>query len=364
MLTRASFDNFKNLRRVDVDLSPLTVLVGPNGGGKTSVLQGLYVITEAVQHLARSRTHASKSVMRGFLKDFSPSRFATHGQASFQIKVYVGPESITLLLTHGSDGAPFTITVGTGHSNLVNVDNLGTTPRSPWPRLPRAPASVLLQLDPAKMVQTSVVDRAEPTLAANGQGLASVLSYLAGAYPDRKEAIEADVAAIVPWFRRVRVTPAEVSRSTGRGKAPPERLWGHQFTVEATDGAQIPADLVSEGTVLTLGLLTLLHAPNPPELLLLDDIDRALHLGAQVRLVRTLRKLQETRPELQIVASTHSPFLLQEFAAQDVRVLGLKEDGVHCRALSEHPEYARWKGVLGTGEIWANLGEDWVGDGA
>jgi hypothetical protein len=70
-------------------------------------------------------------------------------------------------------------------------------------------------------------------------------------------------------------------------------------------------------------------------------------------------------PELQIVASTHSPFLLREVAAEEeVRVLGQTEVGVRCRTLTEHPEYERRKTVPSTGEIWANLGEDWVGNGA
>src|SRR5688572_12027572 len=42
MITRAKFQNFKALRDVEITFdSRLTVLVGPNGSGKTSVLQGL-----------------------------------------------------------------------------------------------------------------------------------------------------------------------------------------------------------------------------------------------------------------------------------------------------------------------------------
>ena len=42
MIKSASFRNFKSLRPVDIDLERLTVIVGPNASGKTSILEGLH----------------------------------------------------------------------------------------------------------------------------------------------------------------------------------------------------------------------------------------------------------------------------------------------------------------------------------
>lgn len=38
MLTRVQFSGIKSLLEVTIDLAPFTVLVGPNGCGKTTVL--------------------------------------------------------------------------------------------------------------------------------------------------------------------------------------------------------------------------------------------------------------------------------------------------------------------------------------
>jgi recombinational DNA repair ATPase RecF len=47
MIRHARFQNFEALREVEVTFdSRLTVLVGPNGCGKTSVLQGLHFLTQ------------------------------------------------------------------------------------------------------------------------------------------------------------------------------------------------------------------------------------------------------------------------------------------------------------------------------
>ncbi len=46
MFKTASFRNFKSLRHVDVDFERLTVIVGPNASGKTSILEGLHLLSQ------------------------------------------------------------------------------------------------------------------------------------------------------------------------------------------------------------------------------------------------------------------------------------------------------------------------------
>lgn len=388
MLTRASFRNFKNLREVDVDLDRFTVLVGPNGAGKTSVLQGIHLLTQL--GVRRERTSANLldespggHLGRLFSARWKPGRLVTSGQARFRLALTeqdtAGDPAVTVALEvqpsteFGGDNFSLDLPDEPGGPISWGASRTGDPAALASRRLQRLRAAVYLHLDAALMVRPSVVESETPRLAHDGAGLASVLAYLAGDHPDRKEAIEADVAAIVPWFKRVLVRNTKVPRLTTRpfavGKEAvnvpvEEEIWGHRFAVETTDGSTIPADLLSDGTVLVLGLMTMLHGPTAPRLLLLDDLDRALHLGAQVRLVKALQKVLADRPDLQLVATSHSPYLLQEVPASNVRVLGLTSGGVRCRPLTSHPDYEKWKAVLGTGEIWANLGEDWLGDAA
>jgi predicted ATP-binding protein involved in virulence len=113
--------------------------------------------------------------------------------------------------------------------------------------------------------------------------------------------------------------------------------------------------------VLALGLLTKLHEPERPRLVLLDDIDRGLHIEAQSRLVEVLRELLELDPELQIVCTTHSPYLLDRFDPSEVRVLGLDADRcTQASPLTAHPDFDKWKFGTQTGELWAALGSAWV----
>ena len=99
--------------------------------------------------------------------------------------------------------------------------------------------------------------------------------------------------------------------------------------------------------------------------MLIDDIDHGLHVGAQSALVDTLRRLMVLDPDLQIVCTTHSPYLLDRFQPEEIRVLTLDEHR-HTRAqpLTAHPDFEKWRYGIQSGEMWASFGEAWVAGGA
>jgi predicted ATP-binding protein involved in virulence len=102
--------------------------------------------------------------------------------------------------------------------------------------------------------------------------------------------------------------------------------------------------------------------PAKPRLVLLDDIELSLHPTAQVRLIAALRAIQKRDPGLQIVATSHSPFILNYLAPEEVRMTFLAENGfARCEKLTAHPEFEKWKDLMAPGEFWSTVGEEWVG---
>lgn len=74
-----------------------------------------------------------------------------------------------------------------------------------------------------------------------------------------------------------------------------------------------------------------------------------------------LREVLAMDPDLQIVATSHSPYLLDHFEAQEVLVTAVHADGsTACAPLTAHPDFNRWKNTTRPGEMWSFLGEDWV----
>jgi predicted ATPase len=208
---------------------------------------------------------------------------------------------------------------------------------------------VRLRLDASK-VAGFAKDAARPRVEHDGAGTAAVLAWLAEQRSPALDAIEADLRKIVPRVRRFHASRAEQGDDLGR-----------LFSLEMDSGALIEADLLSEGTLLTIGLLTVLHQPPVPRLVLLDDFDRGLHPRAQKQLVLCIKSMLERQPDLQFVCTTHSPYVLDLFDAEDVRVLRSDANGLtQARKLTDHPEWTDWRGTLKAGEFWSYVGEDWL----
>ncbi|MCA9541660.1 MAG: ATP-binding protein [Myxococcales bacterium] len=200
----------------------------------------------------------------------------------------------------------------------------------------RALGSVVrLRLEAGRIAQPSRAVTGLPRVEYDGAGLPTMMQFLAGERDGRLEAIEADLRRLVPTFRKVKTAPVKIERwrteilrvddqelrRKVRSKAP-----GFALLLEFDGPGWVPARQASEGTLLALGLLTVLHA-NPPRLVLMDDAERALHPGAQQALVGLLRAVLKGRPDLQIVLTTHSPDLVDVCQADEVRVMGVGPDG-------------------------------------
>ena len=90
--------------------------------------------------------------------------------------------------------------------------------------------------------------------------------------------------------------------------------------------------------------------------------DQGLHPEAQARLVTALRRLLAGRPGLQLVCTSHSPYLLDHVEPSEVQVMSWADGRVSAARLDLHEDWPRWQGKLQTGEFWQSVGEDWVSE--
>jgi predicted ATPase len=213
----------------------------------------------------------------------------------------------------------------------------------------------LYQLDKLIMERPAYSHEPNPKLGTRGQNLAVVLDAMQGERREHFEAIEQGLCQFVHGLQRVRLRRVQIPEY--------QNVIGHQVVLDFEFARSINADQASEGTILLLGLLTVIGVESgPPMTVMLDDLDRGLHPKAQKQLVGYLHKLIETRPELQIIATSHSPYLIEHLAYEEVLAMTQsRTDGRSLIApLAAHPEAARWRDEMSPGEFWSSMGEDWI----
>ena len=96
---------------------------------------------------------------------------------------------------------------------------------------------------------------------------------------------------------------------------------GEGLLFDFDNAKDVSAHGVSEGTLMLLGLMTVLSGPSQPQILLMDDIEHGLHPSAQRALLHVLDTVLNANPNLQIIATTHSPFMLDTVSGSQVRLV-------------------------------------------
>lgn len=349
MLNQVHFENIKSLADVTIDLERLTVLVGPNGCGKSTVLDQVDVFCKLAVEPEDSEPFPLEVSLRANSKSGSVWRGRDGGgQIVYSRPAVCGSAFRALLVKDPHE----VIEVGSFRLG-IDFRETGTPDRTNL-------RSLRLRLDRAQVATPAPLILGQP-LRPDGYGLASLLADMRINDPDRYDRIEHDLNAVVPQFERFYFTRAQVMAENPQNPEEKTAQVGYALDLSFRGVGRVPAHQASDGTLLALALLTAVHAHELPNLVLIDDIDHGLHLSAQYTLIKAIRGVMEARPELQIICTSHAPVLLDSFDVKEVRVMALDKDGAtRVKPLSEAPGFERLSRGMGTGEIWASLGEDWV----
>lgn len=356
MITRFRLENFKAHRDTDLRLQQFTVLVGDNGSGKTSVLEALRLPAALLQHTAHLDALKLDELLRRGTERMTLS-YDGHTRespwmTSFEIAGFKSQPQIQLngleasrsrfsrvfeLRSAHGDGLREYLSICTG-------------------MIGRA---ALYRFRAEEVAASAYSDKAGVAVAEDGTQTAVVLADLKLADDERFDRIEEALRRLVPSLERVRISPAMVEHQPS---APPVR--GSKVHFDFHGAKNVPGHHASQGTLVVLALLTVLHGPDRPSVILLDDFDQSLHPRAQMELVRMIKELLalDEFKDTQIIATTHSPFVLDEVSPSEVIAFALRDDGtVAAKPLSEHPDAPRVNGSLKAGELWTLDAErDWV----
>lgn len=370
MLETVELHNFKSHQstRLNLDASRLHALVGQNSSGKTSILQALHCLSRLADAPFKSIFGSSRS----------PELITTVGQSHLSVsgsgfwgsqhnrKTWEASYQFQQEENRWVPSALWRVDQDTGQEDGWAASL--STAQYPIPIALRF--AVHLKLVATNLAKAAYSEAITPRVEFDGSCLAPTLDYLRDEAPDHFQSLQEMLRRIVPGVQKIGVRRAKVMINRQRlievdGKSisyeESKEIAGQEIVLDTNTGERIPAHAISEGTMLTLGLLTVLMNPKQPNLVLLDDIEQGLHPKAQRELVTVFKEIIQSSKNLQIIFSTHSPYIIDELIPSQVHVLNNTKSGfTSSRRLDEHPDGEWAKQTLTTGEFWDAEGEDWV----
>ncbi len=328
MIASVTFRNFKALRDAHVRLVPFNLLIGPNGSGKTSLIEAVLRLRSLARlplgqpPLTDARRVGGPEIIFNFITPYEGLKAAL-GCVSENVC------DLLQVIPCASDGAG---------APTVTPD---------WPalraRLLRVRSYLLDHY--AMALPTALKDGAE--LAGNGANLAAVLAVRARERPEAFASFCAEVVRVLPEYNDLRLV-----------ERPGDTV---ELQVRLADGGEIvTAENLSQGTLYTLAILTLAFDPDPPPIVCIEEIDRGIH----PRLLREVRDALyrlsyptatgQTRAPVQVIATTQSPYLLDLFRDHPEEVIIAEKHGraATFSRLSDRADLTELLAEGSLGDMW------------
>lgn len=325
MIAAVHFQNFKALRSAAVRLAPCNLLLGPNGSGKTSLIQALLRLRTLA---ALPAVHASD------LKGQRPT--------GPQIEFHFNPPFQNVRVTLGCNSDELVC-------NSLVVDHPAGLPGiAQWGELRTQLQSIrAFLLDHYAMALPAKRDEGNE-LSSNGGNIAAVLAGWKERQPAAFAALEAEFRRLSPEFAALGVREVRGDRI--------------ELTARLANAGReiIPADSLSQGTLYLLAILTLAFAPTPPAVVCLEEADRGMH-PRSLREVRDAlyrlsypKDLGMSREPVQVITTTHSPYFLDQFKEHPEEIILASKKGseANFERLSDRADIMELMKEAHLGDLW------------
>lgn len=387
MIRRLKLTNFRNHADTLLHLQPLTLLVGPAGAGKSNLFKALVLLQNTVHSslpelfppglgefpLVRSRFAAETDPIR-FEVELSDLPELPGEQAQYTLSIAEAPAGLYVLeetLARRAGEEPWEWVVrrsskrrliaGFGEIDPHTSPTLLNRAFHGGPDVEKSAPQVLFVKKVAQALsQFGYFHLDLSNLGSLGTGQpVDQIDYYGGRLPDflawarSEEEGKAIFATIVEELRGILpdLTDLILTRSDKGRQGIGLTFAGHRGYIAAPD--------LSDGTLLTLGLLCILHSPRKPHVLCLEEPENGLHPRRLRWLFDRLVALSfppPGHPPVQILLTTHSPYVVDFFRdMQDaVQVVEQRDGRARVSSLSEIQAKLHNDGkAQGIGHAWA-----------
>ena len=369
-------DNFKAFNEFSMDFSPMTILVGNNSSGKSSVLQALvflkYCCERTTGEYLRERGGTAEDIAtRGLAKIKKIMRFRVvfqetrdHNILTWELTFFVDKTKNQILLrsedvkcgeekllSYTSTGGVRICCDGTKNvlspgdypcSQIVFLNDENADARLLAIKKffnETEPLDLLTPRDMRRSVRSS-----ERTLGLSGENLPVLIQQLDD---DEKKVLKQELKTVLPHLRDI----TTVTRRAG---------WTHLELEEAFENRTINVSSVgvSDGALRLLALFSLRFLKKSGGITLLDEIEDGIspqNIEAFLRHIRVYAREQKQ----QILLTTHSTVLLDYAQPDEIRYMFRNKAGdVVCRRFEDLNDVKEKLSYLYPGEILLNYSDE------
>ncbi len=346
-IRRISIDGYRPFREFTAELGDLTVVIGANAAGKSSLIDFLRWLQAAVRGglppyvderwMGQKIFHAGRpekitfglmfvagqpqilryeAEVRGPVDRVNVAReWLGFGEAT------VGPASLDLLDFAAGHGTVLDVADGGAlrtRLSLASNELALSRARDPTSSIATRVRDAIdswrffsgFDVSPKATIRRPAASDEHATLIETGENLSAVLHRALLENPDVVEEMSTHLRSAVPGFEALHANLRGVGKVIG--------TWGES----GVDGELTLGDL-SDGTLRFLCWAVLCLAPDPPPLVCVEEPEVGLHPRVLPVLAGLFRMLSG---RTQVLVTTHSPYLLSRFRLDEVAVMR-KDDG-------------------------------------
>ena len=345
MLQNIKIEGFKSIKTLDLKLSPINLLIGSNGVGKSNFISFFKLVNNIYEQ--RLQQYSLKSGVDNLLHYGRKNTSEIKGYLDFGNNAY----KFNLLPT--DEGSLFVsredslLNYQTQYSKSFYNENIkeslikgSSTQRNKYlsEHLESYKIYHFHDTSISAPLRSVAAINDNRSLKAEGGNLPAYLYYLQEMRPKHFKIIEKVIQSVFPFFERFDLKPFsfdenKIELEWNEKEHPEHPFYARDF---------------SDGTLRFIALTTLLLQPSLPKTIILDEPELGLHPFAIAKLAGMIKKASI---QSQIIIATQSVNLVNEFSADDIIVANREDNQTVFKRQSEE-SLKSWLEDYSIGELW------------
>jgi predicted ATPase len=378
MIKTITIENYKALKHVTLELTPIHALIGPNDSGKTSILNALAALSRSTD----------LPLQQAFDGAWEGRDLVWHGDSTNLVGFDCSLEEGSVISYHltchfSAQGRNVLI-----QSEWIREDgqeedcrslNHATTRVAQLQAGNPAPSNSLVEKcrrvhdlltgvhyyrwNPRMLALPVAADSTRRLrMKPDGFGLALMLDDILGFDREVFSKLETKFRSIFPEISSIKLVRQPAFRSPSDEREQVSRIEqadGKGIVFELSSNKQlVPASQASDGVLLILAYLAILFSPEHPRLVLVEEPENGIHPRRLREVMQILRAIVSEQSRTQVVLTTHSPHAVDLLSPDEVTLCTKAVDGsVVVTRLADSPSVKDQLSIFTLGEIWTAEGD-------